>query len=1127
MEEHAEYTGRLLADRYRLPLPPADAYELAESPAWDVASGQEVLVRQVPLPEVVEAEVVDEVHGAPGRGPDGGPRGSGPQPTRGPADPAVRRAMEAAVAAAQLPDHPRLDQIFDVFVEDDGLWIVSESVPARSLAALLAERPLGAHRAAEIAADLLAALRIVHAHGWVHRNITARTVLVCEDGRAVLTGLAVGAAEEALCGYDPLPPPLPDDPGADPGVETGVEAGSSASVPVHGGRDAHHPRGEHGGPPAPGPRREPAPGPAPAPQPATWTGERLPEGFTARDGAGPAADAPHTEERRRGIFGLEGFEPQEDVRGPQDVRGPHGGGLPDRAGPADEVSARAARRGAIAAYREGAQRAVADTRDAALRARGESESGSGSEADRPMPGADWWSTRPDAGPADHGSAHTLDDDVRWLPSAEDEVHPDELTGGGVRQVERDEIYGPYASGPYGVPPPFGRPAPGGQDPAPDAASAPYAEPGTGTVVGNGNDPDGGPGTGPNGDSATGPHRGRRSGGGSGPTALPGPRPAGTRSVPAPWTAGPSVRDQSAAPGGYAADGAGPGPAAERPAAPDETPWESGEVHHPDPEEVPWDGDAGYPAPDEAPWGGAEAVDGRYRGPATALAAERARHARTTVVGPVTERWAPEQAGPVYENWRLAPPVGPAADLWALGVLLFRCVQGHAPYPEDSAAELVQMVCAEPPAFAEDCGPLRPVVESLMRQDPTERPDFEELRGWLRSIIRSAPEPDVGLRTVTAPLSLDPGAPADPHRLPIVRRRGELVRRRWRKRTGGAARRGRGPEPPPPPEQHPAPHHAQAPPEQALHHAQVPHHEQVPHHAQAPLPAERAEPVGHRRSRRDRVPDRSPEGDPGGSTPDPGPDRNPGPDRRRGSGPRRLGVLVLTLILLGMAAAVAFVAWFLPGGEQGEDNQRGSVVVPEEREPGPSPGRTRDGGSDDGAGKSDRGGQDGKDDRGAGSSAPATGPEAPDGYRISRDPAGFRIAVPKEWDRRSANGRGQVRYNGGEVEMVVVNGRDTTGKFGKDPMAYQSEDEPELSAYRAADWASTGGLRRIDVGDRAMAEGTFSWREPGGRQVYARNRAMIVDGRYHLLLVLGSKGHKAEVDRHFEAVVDTYRPTAAR
>ena len=52
---------------------------------------------------------------------------------------------------------------------------------------------------------MLMALRVLHAHGWVHRNITARTVLVCDDGRVMLTGLAAGAAEEALCGYDPVP----------------------------------------------------------------------------------------------------------------------------------------------------------------------------------------------------------------------------------------------------------------------------------------------------------------------------------------------------------------------------------------------------------------------------------------------------------------------------------------------------------------------------------------------------------------------------------------------------------------------------------------------------------------------------------------------------------------------------------------------------------------------------------------------------------------------------------------------------------------------------------------------------------------------------------------------------------
>ena len=202
-----DYAGRVLADRYRLPLPPSDEYELAETRAFDTYSGQEVLVRQVPLPEVVEAEVLD-ADGLPDGfvARDGRARGGPPvAATRRPTDPAVRRAIEAAQAAAQIPDHPRLDQVFDVFAEGGSLWIVSELVPARPLAALLAEKPLTPYRAAEVAADVLIALRVLHAHGWVHRNITARTVLVCDDGRVMLTGLAAGAAEEALCGYDPVP----------------------------------------------------------------------------------------------------------------------------------------------------------------------------------------------------------------------------------------------------------------------------------------------------------------------------------------------------------------------------------------------------------------------------------------------------------------------------------------------------------------------------------------------------------------------------------------------------------------------------------------------------------------------------------------------------------------------------------------------------------------------------------------------------------------------------------------------------------------------------------------------------------------------------------------------------------
>ncbi|MER7411532.1 hypothetical protein [Streptomyces cacaoi] len=1520
MEEYGEYTGRLLADRYRLPGAPSDAHELAETLAWDTASGQEVLARQVPLPEVVDAEVVERFerfeHSGPGEPvdpapPGGGLYGSPGRATRRPADPVVRRAVEAAVAASRVPDHPRLDQVFDVFVEGDGLWIVSELVPARPLAALLADRPLGAHRAAEIAADLLAALRVVHAHGWTHRNLTARTVLICEDGRALLTGLAVGAAEEALCGYDPLP-----ESGAPPAPPVGgsvVPRSAPPRSPVHGsphtappydspeapseaapeaaqeefdvsgtevppgrsgtpsapwaraagaGADAARDRmsaardalaaardedpggaapqptdpsasstpSASGGPSAsaedvaphgrPSPARpggEPAPH-APAPGPSTWTGRPLPEGFVARQddppprpgdelpygqegqaspyaggpypvdpsvapsSAGPRPTAPHpagphptapypdphpvdpsappygeepeppgappygtvpgglvpresgphgfapqgpgpyggaehrvgpesdevrrggarpgagaygrprgsgarpvlgSDARSRGIFGFDGVTPEDapldgldgtdgldgadgldgldgpdglvgpgglggpgrrgraggpgapggldgparygtpgGLNGPeargdaaehgapgghgtpggddapgehdasgedggpahrllgpggQDGRGPGGYGEPPGAGAAggagrgrraggppvahgyetsDEVTARAARRGAIAAYREGARRATADRDGARRSGRGHGDGGagpgrSGSAASAGQSGGtDWWATPPGSGEPSHGGpGGALDDDVRWLPSGEDEVLPETLPGGG-RGVEREEIYGPRAVGPYGEA--EHRPAPG---------TGPTALPGDARAAGQrsvpapwstggartGGTPGGAAGSGaPDGpggelsgvdgeyeatasgsraqpwhDAYTVPGEdgwgdGRGDGDGAGPGAY-GPQreghadASGADDALGRGGAEPEVRFAKGRPGGGEAESAGPetytdphgggGAAPEeslRDAADGDTGAGGGFGGFGGFDEI--DGDGGFDGDGEAgrPWGlpdgGGE--PGRYRGPTTALAAERARHARMTMVGPVTERWAPEQAGPVYDNWRLAPPVGPAADLWALGALLFRAVQGHAPYPEDSAAELVQMVCAEPPAFAEDCGPLRPVVESLMRQDPTERPDFEELRGWLRSLIRSAPEPDIGLRIVAAPPSLEPGQPADPRRLPIVRRRGELVRRRRRRRAERAERAARP--------------RTEAPAEPA---------EEAPERL-SELFTEPAEP-----------PEPRPQGDGGDVR-----------GSRAGRRPRRLGRVLVGLVLVGTAGAVAYATWFMPGREDGVEQQKGSVVVPEgsedggaadggsggkehpDGEPGSEAGKGPEQGSGHESGK-DSGKESGKDSgKGSGNGSGSAAVRVPKGYKMGNDPAGFRVAVPEKWDRRTVGSRGEVHYNGGQVEMVLAAGRDTTAKYGKDPMVYQSRDEPELAAYRASDWATTTGTRRIDVGETAMAEGKFSWKDGSGREVYARNRAMILDGRYHVLLVMGSQAQKKEIDRHFEAVADTYRAT---
>ncbi|WP_189322474.1 protein kinase [Streptomyces flaveus] len=897
-----DYAGRVLADRYRLPLPPSDEYELAESRAFDTYSGQEVLVRQVPLPEVVEAEVID-ADGLPDGfvARDGGARRSAARPTRRPTEPAVRRAIEAAQAAAQIPDHPRLDQVFDVFAEGGSLWIVSELVPARPLAALLAERPLSPYRAAEVASDVLTALRVLHAHGWVHRNITVRTVLVCDDGRVMLTGLAAGAAEEALCGYDPVPVAEGDGgegpEGADSGSASGTAAGPAGSPGPYGQPDQAGGPGHYGSPPV--------------------SSTRAPGDDRSAVEAAPGSNGAMAPVARPPVAGRRELEPSNDVR--------------------------AARAGAIAAYRAGAR--------AAARVHEEQRDGQrGQHAALPAP-----RPRPAEGDAEAGQTSAY--------GTEHTPPPGQIA----------DPYGVGRSNPWhGAVPRAGAPALPGNGQGQGRPALPGNANGAGTGI---------PGNGL-GASGTG-------------TDVPGngvgPEASGVPTQPSDHhTNDPHVPDRHTS--------SGP------------TRWT-----HLVPERTP------------------------HRGPTTALAAERARQARMAVVGPVTERWAPEQAGPVHENWQLAAPIGPATDLWALGALLFRAVQGHAPYPEENTAELVQLVCAEPPAFAEECGPLRPVVESLLRQDPTERLDFEELRGWLRSLVRSAPEPEAGTHIVAAP-------PVDARRLPVVRRRGELVRKR-----------------------------------------------------RAGLPDRHA-----RHKRQEKAPK-----------------------------PRRLGRTLLVLILLALAAAVAYAVVFMPkagpdanGGAQ--TGAAGDVAPAPEHssDTDPNPGTDGNAGTDPQPDNTPSGtpSKENSPSQSSSSSTQTTGPDLPQGFTLRKDSEGFSVAVANGWDRTPKNGSGQVVYSQGNFELLIVPGRDTASEYGDDPMTYQREEERELQPFRDSTWATSSGMRRIDVGGRTMAEGQFTWQNAEGREIYVRNLAILVDGRYHVVQLRGPEAERDEVSRLYEQASATYQIT---
>ncbi|UYQ63827.1 protein kinase [Streptomyces peucetius] len=986
-----DYAGRVLADRYRLPLPPSDAYEFTETRAFDTYSGHEVLVRQVPLPEIVDAEVVDGdglAGAAVPRQARGGGRGG---TTRRPTDPAVRRAVEAAQAAAQIPDHPRLDQVFDVFAEDGSLWIVSERVAARPLAALLAEKPLSPYRAAEVASDVLTALRVLHAHGWTHRNITVRTVLVCDDGRIVLTGLASGAAEEALCGYAPVPEPEAD---TEPEGAFGGESGDDHAV----ADDVSEPDG--GGPAAGVPDVR-----------AARAGAIAAYRAGARAGARTGEDRRHAEDadavRRHEALEQDGLDPDWWARRPDEGRrGLLGLGLRDEDDDADfeepgfegSLPGADGAGGAAGTGRDGRYaRGTHDEydhggrygRDDVYRIDGGSDrTAPGADPDQEGPGrarlAGIWHDEPFPGREGPGS----------LPVA----------GGGPRGIAaRPALPGPrdhdpYRDDPYGVRRADSERGVRPVSPVARADSGPAGPGGTG---------------------------GRYSG---------GVRPAL-----------PSARNESVAGGSWHRGGdAMRADAQRRPATGGEAPAGS------------WDDAvAGTRAP-------------AYSGPSTPLAAERARQARITVVGAVTERWAPEQAGPVHENWQLAAPVGPATDLWALGALLYRAVQGHAPYPEDSAAELVQLVCAEPPAFAEECGPLRPVVESLLRQDPTERPDFEELRGWLRSLVRSAPEPEAGTDVVPLPAGVVDGS-----RLPIVRRRGELVRRRRRGAADTAHGRHR---------------HKKAKGRERGRVREGARAEAVPPVRAYEEPYEvPPRDTSYRTSY--------------GNT---------------GRAPRALGRTLLLLILLALVAAIAYAVLFMPKSDEQQPPQQGQNAGAQPSGTGPSPGRT----GGEGGSAPTAGGTPGSQQ--PQTSAPAG--ELPEGYVLRDDPEGFRIAVDRSWQRRPINDVGQVRYTGGDFTLIVVPGRDTVRQNGDDPLAYQRDKEPELQPFRDSSWASASGLRRIEVGGRSMAEGQFTWQDGNGREVYVRNLALAVDGVYHVVQVIGPEAERDKVTEIFEQATGSYRAT---
>ncbi|MGD6747548.1 serine/threonine-protein kinase [Streptomyces sp. BH106] len=91
-------------------------------------------------------------------------------------------------------------------------------------------------------------------------------------------------------------------------------------------------------------------------------------------------------------------------------------------------------------------------------------------------------------------------------------------------------------------------------------------------------------------------------------------------------------------------------------------------------------------------------------------------------------------------------IGPAADLWALGALLYRMVEGRPPYRDRGPAELtLRSVDRQPLRAPQRAGSLTRAVEGLLRKDSRERLPRGVVREVLSRVLDEDPD------AVAAPL----------------------------------------------------------------------------------------------------------------------------------------------------------------------------------------------------------------------------------------------------------------------------------------------------------------------------------------------------------------------------------------